>query len=88
MLIVDPGAKPSIDPEHVATTLGLTLAESQVALALAEGSTGRDIAAATHRAESTVRELVKRIHAKLGVSRRADLVRCVLSVGTSPLPRR
>ena len=84
VLIVDPAAKPSIDPEHVAMTLGLTPAESRVAVALAEGATMRDIAAATRRADSTVRELVKRIHVKLGISRRADLVRMVLSVGTGP----
>ncbi len=84
VLIVDPTAKPRIDPERVAATLGLTRAESQVAAALAEGSTMREIAADKHRAESTVRELVKRIHAKLGVSRRADLVRMVLSVVAVP----
>ena len=82
VLIVDPGAKPRTDPEHVATTLGLTPAESRVAVALTEGATMKEIAAATHRAESTVRELVKRIHLKLGVSRRAELVRMV------PLPGR
>ena len=31
------------------------------------------IAIATHRAQSTVHELLKRIHAKLGISRRAEL---------------
>ena len=83
VLIVDPRATPSIDPEHVAAVLGLTPAESRVAVALAEGMTMRDIAAATHRAESTVRELVKRIHVKLDVSRRADLVRIVVSLAGS-----
>ena len=88
VLIVDPAAKPSIDPEHVAAMLGLTPAESRVAVALAEGSTARDIAAATSRTESTIRELVKRIHVKLGISRRADLVRTILAVGTARRPRR
>lgn len=85
---VDPEAYPSIDPERVAETLGLTHAESRVAAALAEGATIREIAAATHRAESTVRELVKRIHVKLGISRRANLVRRVLSAVTDPRTRR
>ena len=83
VLVVDPRATPSIDPEHVAAALGLTPAESRVAVALAEGKTMRDIAAATHRAESTVRELVKRIHVKLDVSRRAHLVRMVVSLAGS-----
>lgn len=57
-----------------------------MALALAEGATARDIAADTQQAESTVRELTKRIHIQLGISRWADLVRCVLSVPASPVP--
>ena len=58
-LIVDPLAKPCIDSEHVAATLGLTAAEGRVAAALAGGATMREIATATHRAESTVHELSK-----------------------------
>ena len=83
VVVVDPAAKPGIAPERVAAVLGLTDAESRVAVALAEGATMRSIAAATHRAESTVRELVKRIHLKLGLSRRAELVRMVLSLAGS-----
>ena len=45
----------------------------------------REIAEATHRAESTVRELLKRIHVKLDVSRRADLVRMVLALAGKPV---
>ena len=80
VLIGDPAAKATVDPNHVAATLGLTPAESRIAAALADGLTIRDIAAATQRAPSTIRELLKRIHAKLGISRRADLVRMVLSL--------
>lgn len=86
VLVVDPMVNPAIDPEHVASTLGLTLTESRVAVALAYGTTAREIAADTDRAETTIRELVKRVHAKLGVSRRADLVRTVLSAGTRVQP--
>ena len=84
VLVVDPGAKAGVSAERVAATLGLTPAEGSVAVALAEGATARDIAADTGRTASTIRELVKRIHVKLGVSRRADLVRTVLSVGADP----
>ena len=80
VVVVDPAAKPTIALERVAAALGLTRAESRIAVALAEGATVREIAAASHRAESTVRELVKRIHVKLDVSRRADVVRMVLSL--------
>jgi len=80
VLVVEPGAKPAIAPESVAATLGLSKAESEVAAALAEGSTVTDIARTTCRAESSVRWQIKRIHAKLGLSRQTDLVRIVLSV--------
>ena len=83
VVVVDPAAKPAIDPERVAAILGLTEAESRIAIALSEGNTMRAIAAASHRAESTVRELVKRVHLKLGVSRRAELVRIVLALAGS-----
>lgn len=72
-----------IDADLIASALGLTAAESRVSLWLAEGKTVPDIAVLSARAESSVRTHLKRIHRKLGVSRRADLVRLVLSVPQS-----
>lgn len=88
VLIVDPAMRPCIDTERVAATLGLTRAESAVAAALASGESVREIAAATNRKESSVRWLIKQIHAKLKISRNADLVRMVLLVawGTALWP--
>ena len=80
VLVVDPLSQPRIDPDLVAETLGLTLAESQVAAALAEGSNVREIAAATRRKESTVRWFIRQIYEKRGISRQADLVRLGLSL--------
>ena len=88
VLVVDPGSQSGVNPGLLATALGLTDAESRVAAWLAGGRTVRDIAAATRRQESSVRSHVKRIHAKLGVSRQADLVRLVLSAGQFARPRR
>ena len=79
VLVVDPMSKPRIAPDLLSATLGLTEAQSQVAAELAAGSSVRDIAVATRRQESSVRSLVKQMHAKLGISRQADLVRMVLS---------
>ena len=84
VLIVDPGSRLGIDADLVAETFRLTRSEGQVAAALAAGSTVREIANETFRAESSVRWLIKQIHAKLGISRQADLVRLVLSA-VSPL---
>ena len=83
VLLVDPGTRTRVDAGLVAETFHLTRAESQVAAVLAEGSTVRAIARATHRKESTVRWLVKQIHAKCGITRQADLVRMVASAAPS-----
>ena len=84
VLVVDPGSRTRIDAGIVAETLHLTRAESQVAVALAEGSTVRDIARATHRQVSSVKWLAKQIHAKCGITRRAELVHTVISAATPP----
>ena len=88
VLIVNPGAKTHIPPSILSAALGLTDAESRVAAELAAGRTVHDIAVATRRQESSVRWLVKQMHAKLGTSRQADLVRMVLSAGQFGGPRR
>lgn len=75
-----------VDPEFVGAVLGLTPAESRVAVLLAEGRTVRDIAASTGRTEKTVRWHVRQIFEKRGISRQADLVRQVLSLAGSPYP--
>ena len=87
VLIVDPAAKLSVDPDLIVTALGLTRAESRVAASLVEGQTVRDIAVASDRAESSVRWLIKQIHAKLGISRQADLVRMVCSLPKMAQPQ-
>lgn len=88
VLIVDPAARPSFDSERVSIVLGLTPAEGRVAAALAGGASVRDIAATIHRAESTVRWTIKHIHAKLNVTRQADVVRIVLSATSGVLAGR
>ena len=80
VLIVEPGRKSHIDPGLVAAALDLSPAESQIAVWLAEGQTVPEIAAATGRQESSVQWHLKHIHHKLGISRRADLVRLVLAI--------
>ncbi len=86
VLLVDPRERPRIAPASLATALGLTRAESQVAAALAAGHSVRDIAVATSRTQASVRWHIKRMHAKLGLSRQADLVRLVLMTARlSPL---
>ena len=87
-LIVDPARKPRIDADAVAPALDLTPTESSVAVLLATGNNLREIAAAMGRKESTIRWHLKRIFAKHGVSRQADVVRLVLSVPGVAIARR
>ena len=87
VLVVDPAARPRVDPAVAAEALGLTEMESRVAVLLAEGMTVRDVAAAMGRGESTIRSHVKHMFAKHGLSRQADLVRLVLAVGGAPESR-
>ena len=88
VLVVDAGIPPRQDAKLVAEALGLTPAESQVAVMLSEGRTVRDIAMATSRQEGTVHVLIKRACKKLGISRQVDLVRLVLPLADVSVLRR
>ncbi len=89
VLLVDPASPIRIDPTRVETALGLTPAESELAVALASGQTVHDIAAATGRSEETVRWHLREAFRRLGVSRQVDLVRQVLSLeGFGAVPGR
>ena len=83
ILITEPGNLPDVDPDLVAAALDLTRTETRVAVMLAEGRAVRDVATALDCQENTVRFHVKQIHHKLGISRRAELVRLVLSLAGS-----
>ena len=80
VFFVDPDGKAQIDPDLVAAALGITPAESHVAVRLAIGESVREIAANTDRKEGTIRGHVKHIQEKTGISRQTELVRQVLSL--------
>ena len=80
VLLVEPGSWNRIDPGLVATTLGLTPAESHVAVGLAEGKSVPDIAQATGLSKNTIYWRLQRIYEKKAISRQVDLVRLVLSI--------
>lgn len=73
------GHEPHLDHWLVAKALGLTRREGLIAVALARGNEVSDIASAMGRSEFTVRWHIKKILRKQGVTRRADLIRLVLS---------
>ena len=80
VLLVEPETRMTSDPELVGSALGLTAAESRVAVMLAEGCTLRDIAAATGRSTGTVRWHLQQIFEKNGISRQVELVQLVRSL--------
>ena len=84
VLVVDPGDRGRIDPGLVESVLGLTPAETEIAVLLAEGRTPRQIAVTTGRGYSTVRTHLKHIFSKLGVSRQVDVARRVLTLARLP----
>ena len=88
VLVVDPVRRARLDSGSVAAILGLTPAESQMAVLLAEGWSVRDIAAATGRSEHTLRWHLKHVFAKLGVTRQAELMQLVVSLASLPQSRR
>ena len=86
VLVVEPGSPVQLDAELVASALGLTETESQVAVALAMGKTVSDVAQERGQKVNTTRFHVKQIHTKLGISRQADLIRLVLALSDAPGP--
>ena len=80
VLIVDPVRRLRLDTARVAALLGLSPTEAAVAVSLAEGRTMREIAAATGREYATVRTHLKRVFAKLGVSRQYEAAQVVVAL--------
>ena len=78
VLLVEPESAPRLDAGTVSEALGLTRAESEVAVMLSEGRSVREIAAATDRKAVAVHDLIKRVNKRQGISRQVDLVRLVL----------
>ena len=89
VLAVDPAWRWDIDPERVADLLGLTPAESRIAVLLAQGRSIDEVASETGRGRNTVKWHIRHIYAKHGLSRQAELMRLVGALAYDPrVPRR
>ena len=80
VLIVDPLSRSRIDPALAAAVLGLTPAQSRVAVALAAGQSVAEIARRLGVAEGTVRVHLKNSYRTLGIQGQTQLARQVLSL--------
>ena len=74
VLAVDPYSRLPLDGALVETALGLSPAESRVAVLLAEGRSVREVAETTGRSVATVRWHVRQIFDKHGITRLGQLV--------------
>ena len=89
VLVVDPMDRVHIDPALVQAVLGLSPAESETAVLLAQGRTLRQIADTTGRGYNTVRAHLTHTFSKLGVSRQFEVAQLVLALSSLPSqPRR
>jgi DNA-binding CsgD family transcriptional regulator/PAS domain-containing protein len=79
-MVVFDAAEPLGETALLRRAHGLTPAEGEVALALCEGRSSREIAAARGVSFNTVRSLVARAREKLGARSHADLVRRVMAL--------
>ena len=82
VLVRDPDAN-RIDPEMVGDVLGLTAAETRVAVLLGMGRSVRDIARELDRSENTVRWTLKNVLSKTNSTRQSDLVRLLMQLPPS-----
>jgi DNA-binding CsgD family transcriptional regulator len=71
---------PTIHPELLQDTYGLTPAEVRVAMVLLEGSSAREVADYLNVSPHTVRTQLKQIYAKLGVDTRTRFVKLMLGL--------
>ena len=84
--IHDPASRSDIDPEIVAEAFGLTPAEAEVAVLLANGLTAEQVAARKVVGLTTVRSQIKSLFAKIGTNRQADLVRILTGLPEVRVP--
>jgi DNA-binding CsgD family transcriptional regulator len=77
VMIVDPEQEQEHGPIAALRLLGLTQAEARVAALVGAGHSRKEAAEALGISEWTAREALKRVFAKLGISRQSELVKLI-----------
>lgn len=80
MYVTDPELSPAVSPRVLQQIYGLTAAESEVAVGLANGHSVDEIATLHDVQVSTVRVQIRSIFQKMNVSRQSELVSIILSL--------
>ncbi len=81
LFIVDPANRLDIPPAVVMDAYGLTRAEARVALAVSSGLSVPEVAIQLGLSPNTVKTHLRRVFAKTGTGRQAELVRLMTSIG-------
>jgi DNA-binding CsgD family transcriptional regulator len=77
VILVDPEQEHEQSPIAALRLLGLTLAEARIAALVGSGHSRKEAADHLGISEWTGREALKRVFAKLGISRQGELVKLV-----------
>ena len=88
VLVVDPAWRLDLEPAQVGELLGLTPAESLVAVLYAQGKSIDEIAVSTGRRRTTIKWHLRHIYDKHHLSRQVELAQLLLSVADVPGVRR
>lgn len=85
-LVVDVQRKASLDEAMLSQLFSFTPAEASLAASIAAGSSLEEIAAERRISIHTVRTHLKRVFTKTGTSRQGELVRLLVSLGSTKAP--
>jgi DNA-binding CsgD family transcriptional regulator len=80
VFVLDPAISTMMPPEWVMDAYGLTLAEARVALHVASGRSVADVGAQLKISPNTVKTHLRRVFAKTGVHRQAELASIIASL--------
>jgi DNA-binding CsgD family transcriptional regulator len=80
VFVTDPAHGPRLPQQRLVEAHGLTRAEARVALAAAQGSSVAEIAAQLQLSGKAVKTHLRRVYAKTGAARQAELTRIVMAL--------
>lgn len=81
LVIHDPALPMAVPAEWIMDAYGLTPAEARVALCMASGATIPEAAHKLNISTNTIKTHLRKVFAKTGTSRQAELVRLIASIG-------
>jgi DNA-binding CsgD family transcriptional regulator len=87
VFVVDPARRTSIPVAQMMDAYGLTQAEARVALTSSSGSTIDETARLLGLSPNTIKTHLRRVFAKTGTGRQAELARLIAAIGSMQIVR-